>query len=357
MAEESSTISHLSVAMTSKESDKKQTTGDITSSFSTGHEFYMRLAVVFIGIIGTAGNGLILYALFASKQHKKHLLIVNQNALDLFASFFLTVTYVVEMFNIRLSGELGHWLCVTLLSEVLIWFGTNGSMINLALITIDRYLMVVHPVLSRKWLRPWVIYSAVALAWFLAILYNTVYVLYSTEVIDGFCHSYMIVDDDAGNTAASITYFVFFHFLILVIFVFCYWRILLAIRRQARVMASHSAAGPSNASQVQSLKIQNNVIKTMILVSALYVITWMPYNIYYLLASEELITYTSFFDSRYYALTMIAFLYTSTNPFIYATKFNPVRKILVRMIPCKNTAVQRTDGSMGTGTRAVQQRY
>jgi len=357
MAEESSTISHLSVAMTSKEIDKTQTADEYSmmSSFSIGYEFYMQLAVVFIGIIGTAGNGLILYALFASKQHKKHLLIVNQNALDLFASFFLSVTYVVQMFNIRLSGELGYWLCITLLSEILIWVGTNGSMINLALITIDRYLMVVHPVLSKKWLRPWVIYSAVALAWFLAILYNTVYVLYSTEVIDGYCHSYVITDD-AANMAVIITYILFYYFIILVIFIFCYWYIVLAIRRQAKVMASHNAAGPRNASQAQSVKIQNNVIKTMILVSALYAIAWMPFNIYYLLATAELLPYLSFFDSRYYALTLIAFLYTSTNPFIYATKFNPVKKILVKMIPCKKTAVQPTDGSVTTGTRTIDKR-
>jgi len=335
----------------------------MTSSFPIGYAFYVQLAVVFIGIIGTAGNSLILYALFASKQHKKHLLIVNQNALDLFASFFLNVTYVVEMFNIRLSGELGHWLCVTLLSGNLIWVGTNGSMINLALITIDRYLMVVHPVFSRKWLRPWVIYSAVALAWFLAILYNTVYVLCSTEVIDGYCYSYVIADQ-AANIVAIITYILFFYVIILVIFIFCYWHILLAIRRQARVMASHSAAGPSNASQAQSLKIQNNVIKTMILVSALYAIAWLPCNIYYLIAGAELIPNLSFFDIRYYSYipTFIAFLYTSTNPFIYATKFNPVKKILVKMIPCKKTAIQPTDGPVTSGTRAidkrtVQQRY
>jgi len=53
---------------------------------------------------------------------------------------------------------------------------------------------------------------------------------------------------------------------------------------------------------------------------------------------------------------IIAFLYTSTNPFIYATKFNPVKKILIKMIPCKKTAVQPTDGSMTTATRTIDKR-
>jgi len=213
---------------------------------SIGYKFNMQLAVVLIGVVGTAGNALILYALFASKHHKKHLLIVNQNVLDLFASFFLILTYLANMFTIPLSGQRGYWLCTMFLSEILIWWGTNGSMINLAFITIDRYLMVVHPMSSKKWLRPWVVYSAVAISWLLAILYNTVLVFHSTEVVDGGCVSYVIADDDVANMAAIVAYVVFFYFIILAIFIFCYWRILLAIRRQAKVMASHSAAGTTN---------------------------------------------------------------------------------------------------------------
>jgi len=363
MADESSATSHLSVAMTTQEIDRMQTTvvTSLMSSAFAGYasDFYMRLAVVFIGVVGTAGNGLVLYALFASKQHKKHVLIVNQNILDLFSSFFLSVTFGVQMFNIRLSGELGHWLCVMLLSELFIWCFTNGSMINLAIVTIDRYLMVVHPMFSKRWLRPWVIYSACALSWFVGILWAMLSVFYSTKVIDGFCVTFDF-DDDVADIAQNIAYIVLFCFIILAIFIFCYWRILLVIRRQARVMASHSAAGPSNASQAQSHRIQSNVIKTMILVSALFAITWLPLNIYSLLGTVELISFLSFFDSRFYTILCIAFLYTAINPFIYATKFNPVKKILLEMIPCKKTPVEPTGAIPRTANRRPaqnQERY
>jgi len=38
---------------------------------------------VIIGVVGTATNGLVLYAMIASNQHKKQLLIFNQNIFDL----------------------------------------------------------------------------------------------------------------------------------------------------------------------------------------------------------------------------------------------------------------------------------
>ena len=43
----------------------------------------------------------------------------------------------------------------------------------------------------------------------------------------------------------------------------------------------------------------------------------------------------SLLESGYYATVFIAFLYFCTNPFIYAVKFEPVKRILVGLIPGK----------------------
>ena len=211
---------------------------------------YWRIAVTFIGIVGTAGNALILYALVASKQHKKHNVDFNQNVLDLFSSFFLVVFCILQLCNIYLEGVLGYWLCITVLGENLIWWGTNGSMVNLAIITIDRYLMVVHAVWSTKWLRPWVIYSAMAFSWFVGIIHNTLVVVFSAVVVDGVCYTYLF-ESELTTAAAVLFYMLFYYVLILAIFIFFYWRIMVKIRRQASVMASHGTGG-SRTSQAVS---------------------------------------------------------------------------------------------------------
>jgi len=79
MSGESSAASHLSVAMTTAQGEVTMQTTGVTSSSSRGAALYFECAVLFIGVVGTAANGLVLYALVASKQHKKHVLIVNQN--------------------------------------------------------------------------------------------------------------------------------------------------------------------------------------------------------------------------------------------------------------------------------------
>ena len=241
MTEETSTISHLSVAMTTEETGSTQTAG--AKSSSSDYEFYVQLAVVVIGFVGTAANALIIYALLASKQHKKHALIVNQNVLDAFSSFFLTVTYALRLFNIYLTGALGHWLCMTILSEILVFWGLTGSVVNLAIITVDRYLKVVYPAWSKKWMRPSVINWAMALAWFVGIVSTTPFMAETSGVIDGVCYAFVLFKSHVDRTASMVFWILAFYVIIIIIFIFCYGRILIIVRRQARVMAGHSVAG------------------------------------------------------------------------------------------------------------------
>jgi len=298
---------------------------------------YFHCALIVIGVVGTATNGIILYALVASKQHKKHMLIVNQNALDLFTSVMIVVRQSLKLHNIDFAGSAGYWLCTLLHSEVLFYCGINGSVINLACITVDRYLKVVHSIWSKKTVKNCIIYSAMAFSWIGSFIYNAALVFPTSAVIDGTCYIYMFWESEAANIFYMFFNFVSFYVLILLIFIFCYWRILVIIRRQAKVMAGHAAAGPSATqtyAQAQSNKIQSNVIKTMILVSALYAILWLPNNIYLLILT---LNPNRPSESVAYATVILAILYMCINPFIYAVNFDPVKEVLLRLIPCKNS--------------------
>jgi len=338
MTEERSTISHLSVAMTTKDDNRTQS---VSGNLRTIDQFHMQWVVVVIGVVGTVGNALILYALVASKQHKKYVLIFNQNALDLFSSFNLIISFAVKLCNIQLAGALGYWLCIAFYSEIFVWWGLIGSVVNLAIITIDRYLKVIHHTWRKTSLRPWMINSAMAFAWFVGIVSNTPFMLATSGLIDGECYTWILYHSRAGRISSLVWYVVSFYIIILVIFVYCYGRILAAIRRQARVAANQSTAGASTC-QSQLNPIQSSVIKTMLLVSAFYAIAWLPVNIYHL--SVMLDQNLTYFSSYYYASMFVAFLYTCTNPFIYALEFHPVKQILRDMIPCKNESVQPTIG-------------
>jgi len=100
-------------------------------------------------------------------------------------------------------------------------------------------------------------------------------------------------------------------------------------------MAGHSAAG-SSAGQAQSNQIQTNIIKTVVLVAVLYAISWLPMYIAAILIYVYPYALPGVTRHRMYFTTVfVGYSYMCTNPFIYATKFDPVKQVLLRMIPCK----------------------
>jgi len=310
-----------------------QTTGSsMTSSSSRGAGFYFNFAVLVVGVVGAATNGLVLYAMVAAKQHKKQILIFNQNALDFVNCLFWFITYAIELSNIYLSGTGGYWLCLTLLSNAVSLAAFNGSLINLAAISIERYLKIVHNAWAKKKLRNWMIYSTMTFTWISGIICTCAYHIPTTFVANGVCYSGILFLSPTGRKAYLIWDFLSFYVTDLLIFIYCYGRILVVIRRQARVMAAHSGHG-SNTAQDQSNKIQTSITKTIILVSGLFAVTWAPVYIYtFLLVFIQ----ATIDENHFYTVLSIAYLYISINPFIYATKFDPVWRVLLGLIPCKD---------------------
>jgi len=297
----------------------------------------------------------------ASKQHRKQLLIFNQNVFDLTSCLLLVITYSVKICDIYLEGVSGYWLCMTLYSDNFVWCAINGSVINLLSITIERYLKVVYPIWSKKFLRKWVLYSAVAFAWIRPTAYTVALVFTTSGVINGLCYATLIWKSQLAALAHSIWYFMASFFVVVVcIFTFCYWRILAVIRRQAGVMAGHSGHAGSSTFQSQSTQIQSNVVKTMVVVSVFYVVAWMPVTLYYLITFVD--SDVTFDSNIYYVLTFIAFLYICSNPFVYAVKFDPVTRILLDLIgvmmPQRSVgnAEMTQSGSATATVRSVQQR-
>ena len=313
-----------------------QTTGSSMTSSSSRADFYTQLALVFIAFVGMATNGVILYALLAAKEYKKHALIFNQNLLDFVSCFFLATISSMKL-RIYLSGTSGYWLCVLLLNEGYSWGAFLGSLINLEAITVERYLKIVHAVWAKVKLRNWMIYSAMAFSWIGGIVIAEVALIHTTGIADGRCYSLLFWKSQEARKAFGIWYFMSFYVIILLIFIFCYGRILVVIRHQARVVAGvgHAAADSSSA-QSQSNKIQKSIIKTVILVSLLYFVTYTPLFVQSMRRNTSGENKPR--DNGFFVSIILSYLYNCINPFIYATKFDPVRRALLRLIPCKKTS-------------------
>ena len=75
----------------------------------------------------------------------------------------------------------------------------------------------------------------------------------------------------------------------LIVFVVCYWKIILALKRSAKVGASHSeqpTAGQSTSAAAATgqskpvNKMQKNVIKTIIVIISCFIVCWIPFQLH-----------------------------------------------------------------------------
>jgi len=327
-------------------------------------EYYINYALIAVGIIGTAANALILYALIVhnARETKKRMvnwLIINQNVIDICSCITIVISVSVRVSSIYLTGALGYILCAIFINENLATCLLNSSVINLVTITIERYLKVVFPFWSKRNLKGWMISVAIVFSWIAGILSVAPLGFVASSVSEGVCQIFVLLYTNPEIRAGYGFYSMASFFVLpLIIFVYCYGHILVVMRKQARVMAGHNVEGSTqSASQAQNKRIKWNIIKTMLIVTAFFTICWFPMNIYLKLVgkfstSEEIIAYL--------VMLFLPYVNISLNPFIYSTKHDGVKRILARMIICHRhddaaaAAGPAAGGSNNTGRTGVK---
>ena len=321
------------VSFTHEHSELNSATSTSAAGISSGSKNYyvFESLVVIIGIVGSLANGLVLYVMCTTRQLKKssiNILFVNQMSLDLFSCVWLVISYSVKLADIYLVGTTGYWLCVFVIDENIVYCGLIGSSVNLASIAIERYLKIVHPIWHKNHFRQWMTWLAVVIPWIYGIVANHPVTQATTIVAHGQCLWGAVWISDTAKALYGIWFFVSYFVVVFLSFLYCYGRIIHAVRKQTKVIEVQQASHPqTSAGNIQNLRIQINTIKTMIIVSILFVVSWLPSNVYILLFQLNL--NITFRNDVYYSSLFLAFLNVCMNPFIYATKYDLVRKQLV----------------------------
>ena len=323
----------------------KLTTTGITSDSGESDvgDIFFKASVVVIGIVGTLANGL-LCVLLAQLEWKKrgsiNILIFNQMSLDFFSCFWLTVTYCVKLRNIYLAGMWGYLVCQFIDSELFIWTGLFGSVAGLVMITLERYAKLVHPVSHKKYFRKWMTLVGVIFSWMDGFLLNVPLSWFTTDVFQGQCLAGAYWPSVLVKRSCAAFLYIWILFLPLFVFVYCYGHILVVMRKRAKVSAGNNAA--SDAQQASSLRIQMNIIKTMITIISFYAISWIPESVYVLLAN--MVDDFNYQNNVWYSVVFMVFLNICVNPFIYAAQYNVLKsrigQLVSRIQPATNETIQ-----------------
>jgi len=162
-----------------------------------------------------------------------------------------------------------------------------------------------------------------------------------------------------SNTSYCMSFCSNYFLLPLVIFIYCYGRIVVVMRRQMHVMAAHNTDGHAqmNTSQMQSKRVKWNITKTMVIVSVAFVICWFPNNVYRYFVLATRTAHRGYLYTGYFFTVFMAYLNTCMNPFIYAMKHEGVKETLARLMTrlrCKDVVTPAVAASSSVNGRTKQ---
>lgn len=324
---------------------------------------FFEVSVIIIGVLGSAANGLVFAVLLRARQsiHRPtYLLILNQLVLDLFSSVVVFASYVVKLSEVTFEGRLGSVLCTLLDSEMILWIGLDGSTTNLVCITLERYAKVIHPIVHRKHFRLWMVRAGIAIAWSTGVLYSVPVTSVTTMVVNKQCLTYAFWHSRKTRVAYGVYYFCLDFVFPLLIFTVCYSRIVRAIHRRMKVLPGLPVGTSSLRSTIQAnlWRSQTIIIKTMMIITALFAICWIPNHVYFLLMNLGF--RLSMSSDVWHGTVFVAFLHICLHPFICAVKLDTVKKhvldflygrVRVQPVPRPTSAVEPRQIGVPKGVR------
>ena len=306
--------------------DSLPTTEALSSESNISVAYPFKWCAVLTGIIGVVTNGVVLTALLSRDRVKKtvNIFIINQVALDLFSSTFLFVSYAMKLSSPQFVGT--WFFCSVFDSDMITFAGLTGSIVSLVLIAAERYFLIVHPVLHKTQVRRSLIIALGTLPWIEGVVI-TMPGFWTSAVVDGTCFKYYFWPSATSRLTFSICNILLTFLIPLLLLVFFYGSVLLVVRQRSQVFQGHYINQDiPTVLQTNAHRAQMNILSTMIIVSVAFVVCWFPSNIWY---TFLVVQYNVPNKDTFYSLTLfLIFLNISLNPFIYATKLDPVKKKL-----------------------------
>jgi len=167
-----------------------------TSRFPTVQAVSLQVVAI-VGLVvvsvGTFANAMVLTVLVKARRQfgsSVHTLIVNQSAMDLWATVFGAFTSVVMFthgFKYNGNRILDGAVCVLFEGAALTSLGMTAEKMGLIVITLERYFKIVHAIAHRKYYRDWMTKVGVALPWIGGTCLILIPGIGTTRVVNGRC--------------------------------------------------------------------------------------------------------------------------------------------------------------------------
>ena len=286
-----------------------------------------------IAVVGFAGNLLVMIVVISNKQMRNttNLLIINLAVADLLF-IVICVPFTGALYAMPV------WPFGTIFCKVyqyVIHVTAYASVYTLVLMSLDRYLAVVHPICSMTIRTERNAYYVIGLSWLLIMSLNIPLLLDYAEVQYIFngenrsaCLNEKVVNDPRQGKIFYGCFFAFSYVIPLTSVCILYGFML------RRLLYGGVPGGNQSA---ESLRSKKRVTRMVVMVVVIFALCWLPINI--ILTIQYFGTYpeTIAFVGLQIASNCIAYMNSCVNPLLYAFLSDNFRKSFRKLLCCYNS--------------------
>ena len=213
-----------------------------------------------------------------------NILVLNQSCIDLMAAVCIMLTSMRTSVAHDLCGTVGEIYCILWLSDLPLWSFLISSSYSLVVLTVERYVAVVHPILHHNSFSKRTFLIMGAASWFPGLINILALLVPSSGVIDGRCYVMTLFARRWWQKLYDVGLFIMQYLIPITVFITCYSRIFLFLR--SRVSPRGQTSG--NEVAVQKARASRNVLKTLVIIVVCYILcnswnqfTFLAFNIGY----------------------------------------------------------------------------
>ncbi|XP_042361381.1 somatostatin receptor type 5 [Plectropomus leopardus] len=260
------------------------------------------LIYIVVCIIGLGGNTLVIHIVlhYSKIESVTNIYILNLAIAD---ELFMVGLPFLAVQNTLQSWPFGSFMCRMVMTVDSI--NQFTSVFCLTVMSIDRYLAVVHPIRSSKWRRPQVAKMVNGTVWALSFLVVLPVVIFSNSAA-GTCNIAWPQPANIWRAAFIIYTSVVGFFCPLLIIFLCYLLIVFKIRSSGKKV---------HATSTKRRKSERKVTRMVVIIVAMFFFCWLPF--YALNIVNLLVLLPSEYQGLYYFVVVLGYANSCANPIVY----------------------------------------
>ncbi|XP_078347266.1 QRFP-like peptide receptor [Oculina patagonica] len=284
-------------------------------------------------LISLVGNTLVILTVLVNKpmQTTLNYLLVNLAVADMIFASSISIQYIIMPSIAHPQGQTGLYLCKFFTDGTIAWVGGAVSILCLVYISVERYFAIIHPLRQRGRFTRRRLKVFIVLGWSFAFLINV-----PDFMSTGYYQSDLRLCESEGKfgdveaKVDSLVWMVLAGIAPISVMTYMYTRVV-----------RHLWFKPVEnleASQRASLRYRKQVTITLITVSVIYALSWIPNVTAYVLKSWGGVVMYSWYDK---SGTLSVTFNACINPVLYSVRMKCFREHLRDMLLCKKKQTAR----------------